>query len=70
LQNHKGREMQWLGDGEQNSKYARDGAGMDLDIAADVRNAALPDDVATTAYYVASEAVTNTLSPSSCCLST
>jgi signal transduction histidine kinase len=53
--------MQWLGDGEQNSKYARDGAGMDLDIAADVRNAALPDDVATTAYYVASEAVTNTL---------
>jgi signal transduction histidine kinase len=34
---------------------------MDLDIAADVRNAALPDDVATTAYYVASEAVTNTL---------
>ena len=32
--------------------------GMDLDIAADVRNAALPDDVATTAYYVASEAVT------------
>jgi signal transduction histidine kinase len=44
--------------------------GMDLDIAADVRNAALPDDVATTAYYVASEAVTNTLSPSSCCRST
>jgi signal transduction histidine kinase len=34
---------------------------MDLDIAADVRNAALPDDVATTAYYVASEAVTNAL---------
>jgi signal transduction histidine kinase len=44
--------------------------GMDLDIAADVRNAALPDDVATTACYVASEAVTNTLSPSSCCRST
>jgi signal transduction histidine kinase len=34
---------------------------VDLNIAADLREAALPDDVATTAYYVVSESLTNAL---------